>query len=81
MVIIVVCRLVEEVREACDVDITNDDVFMNARYFLFVRSYLYMYVLLCMLSDDILLVDLKTLSKWWSPIVVVVAAWILNMMQ
>ena len=26
-----VCRLVEEVREACEVDITNDDVFMNAR--------------------------------------------------
>lgn len=31
------CRLVEEVREACDVDITNDDVFMNAKYvFVFV---------------------------------------------
>ena len=29
--VIIVCRLVEEVREACEVDITNDDVFMNAR--------------------------------------------------
>ena len=26
------CRLVEEVRESCEVDITNDDVFMNTRY-------------------------------------------------
>jgi len=24
-------RLVEEVREACEVDMTNDDVFMNTR--------------------------------------------------
>lgn len=24
-------RLVEEVREACEVDMTNDDVFMNSR--------------------------------------------------
>ena len=28
----IVCRLVEEVRESCEVDITNDDVFMNTRY-------------------------------------------------
>lgn len=30
-IITVMCRLVEEVREACEVDITNDDVFMNSR--------------------------------------------------
>lgn len=32
-----VVRLVEEVREACDIDITNDDVFMNTRYEDFVQ--------------------------------------------
>ena len=38
------CRLVEEVREACEVDITNDDVFMNARC---VYMYMRMWVLVC----------------------------------
>jgi len=57
MVTIILHRLVEEVREACEVDITNDDVFMNARYafVLFARrlictfTYMYelLYVLLC----------------------------------
>ena len=40
------CRLVEEVREACEVDITNDDVFMNARC-VFVCVYVTVFLPLC----------------------------------
>lgn len=68
----IVCRLVEEVRESCEVDITNDDVFMNTRY-----VHLWSGVCVCHLSvyqwyvfgeecHKFILADLKILSKWWS---------------
>lgn len=41
---------------------------------------LFVYMSLFLLHADYW-IDLKTLSRWWSHIIVVVAVWNLNMMQ
>lgn len=73
-------------RESCEVDITNDDVFMNTRCVhlwpsVYVACLCSTGVCLVKNASNILLTDLKILSNWWSRIAVEVAVWTLNMTQ